>query len=40
VEFGRDENAARRWVQQTDEVNAALIDSTRASADLVFHWPS
>jgi pantothenate kinase len=40
VKFGRDEDAARNWVQETDEVNAALIDSTRARADLVFQWPS
>jgi pantothenate kinase len=40
VKFGRDEAAARTWVQQTDEVNAALIESTRAHADLVFQWPS
>ncbi|RDK02680.1 nucleoside/nucleotide kinase family protein [Paraburkholderia lacunae] len=38
--FGRDEDAARNWVQQTDEVNAVLIESTRARADLVFQWPS
>jgi pantothenate kinase len=36
VQFGRDEAAARNWVQHTDEVNAALIESTRARADLVF----
>ena len=36
VQFGRDEAAARSWVQHTDEVNAALIESTRARADLVF----
>ncbi|MEQ5841310.1 nucleoside/nucleotide kinase family protein [Paraburkholderia acidicola] len=36
MRFGRDEVAARNWVQQTDEVNAKLIESTRARADLVF----
>jgi pantothenate kinase len=40
VKFGRDEAAARDWVQHTDEVNAALIESTRARADMVFHWTS
>jgi pantothenate kinase len=40
VKFGRDEDAARKWVQETDEVNAALIDSTRVRADLLFHWSS
>ncbi|WP_323119058.1 nucleoside/nucleotide kinase family protein [Burkholderia alba] len=37
--FGRDEAAARHWVRETDEANAALIESTRARADLVFEWP-
>ena len=40
VQFGRDEDAAREWVQRTDEVNAALIESTRGRADLVFQWTS
>jgi pantothenate kinase len=40
VSFGRDQDAARNWVQQTDEVNAARVDSTRGRADLVFQWPS
>ena len=38
MRFGRDEEAARNWVQQTDEPNAVLIDSTRHRADLVFNW--
>jgi pantothenate kinase len=38
VRFGRDEVAARNWVQQTDEPNAVVIDATRACADLVFRW--
>lgn len=40
IQFGRNEDAARTWVQQTDEVNAALIELTRARADLVFEWPA
>jgi pantothenate kinase len=40
IQFGRDEDAAREWVQRTDEVNAALIDTTRGQADLVFQWTS
>jgi pantothenate kinase len=40
VKFGRDEDAARNWVRQTDDVNAALIDLTRERADLVFQWRS
>lgn len=38
MSFGRDETAARQWVEHTDEVNAVLIESTRARADLQFHW--
>ncbi|RKP44468.1 nucleoside/nucleotide kinase family protein [Pararobbsia silviterrae] len=38
MRFGRDEDAAKQWVQQTDEVNAALIESTRGRADVQFHW--
>ena len=40
IQFGRDQDAAKTWVQQTDEVNAALIELTRARADLVFQWPA
>lgn len=40
MQFGRDQAAATDWVEHTDEVNAALIDSTRGRADLVFHLPS
>lgn len=36
MRFGRDEVAARNWVQETDEVNAVLIESTRVRADLIF----
>jgi pantothenate kinase len=38
IRFGRDEEAARKWVERTDEPNAVLIDSTRSRADLVFKW--
>jgi hypothetical protein len=40
VKFGRDENAAREWVLRSDEVNAALVDTTRGRADLVYQWSS
>lgn len=40
VTFGRSEAAAEQWVQQTDDVNALLIDSTRTRADVQFHWPA
>jgi pantothenate kinase len=36
VRFGRSEDAARDWVEKTDEPNAVLIESTRHRADLVF----
>ncbi|MDE2298386.1 MAG: nucleoside/nucleotide kinase family protein, partial [Burkholderiales bacterium] len=36
--FGRSAQAARAWVDQTDEPNARLIATTRARARLVFHW--
>ncbi|MGF6724532.1 pantothenate kinase [Paraburkholderia sp. GAS41] len=36
VRFGRSEEAARDWVQHTDEPNAVLIESTRHRADLIF----
>ena len=38
IAFGRDEHAARDWVEHTDEPNARLIDSTRPRADLLFQW--
>ncbi len=40
VAFGRSESAARAWVEQTDDPNAALIASTRARADLVVTLPA
>ena len=36
--FGRDADAARDWVAQTDEPNALRIAATAARADLVFRW--
>jgi pantothenate kinase len=35
VAHGRSPDAARRWVEHTDEPNARLIESTRARADRV-----
>ncbi|WP_233857690.1 nucleoside/nucleotide kinase family protein [Paraburkholderia sp. HD33-4] len=40
MSFGRDESAAKDWVETTDEVNAVQIDSTRDRADVQFHWAS
>lgn len=36
--FGRDEAAARAWVEQTDEPNARRIAATRPRADCEFRW--
>lgn len=36
--FGRDETAARAWVENTDEPNARRIAATASRADLVFGW--
>ena len=38
VSFGRNESAAKDWVEKTDEVNAVQIDATRERADVQFHW--
>jgi pantothenate kinase len=38
IAFGRDEAAARAWVEHTDEPNARRIAATAARADLVFDW--
>jgi pantothenate kinase len=38
IDFGRDEQAAKAWVAQTDEPNAVQIDATRERADVQFHW--
>ena len=35
MRFGRDEQAARSWVTNTDEPNAVLIESSRCHADLI-----
>ena len=40
ISFGRDEHAAKAWVESTDEPNAVQIDSTRERADVQFHWAS
>jgi pantothenate kinase len=40
MSFGRDEDAAKQWVEHTDEVNARLIDATRNRADVQFSWSS
>jgi pantothenate kinase len=40
MNFGRDEGAARAWVEKTDEVNAVQIDRTRDRADVQFDWSS
>lgn len=37
--FGRSADAARRWVEGTDEPNAQRIAAGRARADHVFRWP-
>jgi pantothenate kinase len=37
--FGRTPEAARAWVQGTDEPNARLIEATRHRADWQFRWP-
>lgn len=38
VQFGRTPEAAHAWVMDSDEVNAALIETTRTRADLIFRW--
>ncbi|WP_255991536.1 nucleoside/nucleotide kinase family protein [Chitinolyticbacter albus] len=38
MRFGRDEAAARAWVEQTDEPNARLIAQGRDGADLIVRW--
>ncbi|HSC79902.1 MAG TPA: nucleoside/nucleotide kinase family protein [Chitinolyticbacter sp.] len=39
MRFGRDEAAARAWVDQTDEPNARLIAQGRDGAHLIVRWP-
>jgi len=36
--YGRSPDAARAWVEQTDEPNARLIEATRERAHLVVRW--
>lgn len=38
VQFGRSPEAARAWVQATDEPNARAIEATRARADRHYRW--
>lgn len=38
MRFGRTQQAALDWVEQTDEPNARLIDATAGRADLRFSW--
>ncbi|MGJ7441169.1 nucleoside/nucleotide kinase family protein [Aquipuribacter sp. MA13-6] len=38
VAHGRSPEAAREWVQRSDEANAALVDGTRHRADGVVAW--
>lgn len=38
-EFGKSSEAARAWVEGTDEPNAELVSATRSSADLVVKLP-
>ncbi|MFC5522121.1 nucleoside/nucleotide kinase family protein [Polaromonas jejuensis] len=37
-QFGRSPDAARAWVQATDEPNARLIEATKARAHAIFRW--
>jgi pantothenate kinase len=37
---GRSPDAARRWVETTDEPNARLVEQTRDAADLVVRVPA
>ena len=39
VAHGRAPEAARRWVETTDEPNARLVERTRAAADVVVQVP-
>ncbi len=38
-EFGKSPDAARDWVEGTDEPNARLVAATRVAADVVVHLP-
>jgi pantothenate kinase len=37
-QFGRSRQDAMEWVSRTDEPNARLVATTRASANIVFRW--
>jgi pantothenate kinase len=37
-QFGRSPQAAREWVAQTDDPNAALIEATKTRAEVLFRW--
>ena len=38
MQYGRSREQATAWVLDSDEVNAALIETTRTRADLVLRW--
>lgn len=38
VQFGRSPAEAEAWVMDSDEINAALIETTRDHADQIFRW--
>jgi pantothenate kinase len=38
IHFGRSPQAAREWVERTDEPNARLIEASRQRADVQFRW--
>jgi pantothenate kinase len=40
VEFGKQPDAARAWVERSDEANARLVASTRTRADMVVEFAS
>ncbi|MEI2741745.1 MAG: hypothetical protein V9G63_04815 [Candidatus Competibacter sp.] len=37
-QFGRSPQAARAWLANADDPNAALIESIQSHADLLFQW--
>lgn len=38
IRFGRTPQAAREWVDRTDERNAGLVAASRHRADVQFRW--
>ena len=36
IEFGKAPDAARAWVQRSDQANARVVAATRGRADVVF----